>query len=520
MATPGSVSDAVASDDVVTVLSATALVPVGVARSEQGSANRRKGRGSQGCCTRFIDYSIHKIFLPGTKLSRARYELLRSGPVALCLALLFLPTVTGGELNGWLYLVFQAAYAVSPGVFALAAYALLYSLPSQVSCALVIAGALAVHTALSGIAVATFSGRALAFALPAALVVSAVIILAFLAGATVKSIIYARMKAGSSGGDKLPSMCSLLCSMKYQPNNQHSNGPVQGLLNLDAMVPFRRLLSAFCVLLAAYYWCQVYTTTLTSDLIAWLGEGSSWSFIVVLLFDLSMRVATYVVGEVTKPSRLVKSGVGADSAQTVHTVFKQALTLLGMVYQRFLFLNFTTVSSVSIAVMQRLVLEIITGPGFMTRRFRSFLVELKRVLAMLFGKLEPVPPYAEYLQAALRDNMYKKIAEFTSLLTWLASLLWLRVGYNSAVYPYSEAEVPTSSLELYIQYAVLFVVAEIPILFLTRGLAAANNVQFFDAAVQVVFHCPAGVIAYVAVCTHVLQDVYVAETAVEPNSFQ
>ena len=33
---------------------------------------------------------------------------------------------------------------------------------------------------------------------------------------------------------------------------------------------------------------------------------------VVLLFDLSMRVATYVVGEVTKPSRLVKSGVGAD----------------------------------------------------------------------------------------------------------------------------------------------------------------------------------------------------------------
>lgn len=87
------------------------------------------------------------------------------------------------------------------------------------------------------------------------------------------------MKAGSSGGDKLPSMCSLLCSMKYQPNNQHSNGPVQGLLNLDAMVPFRRLLSAFCVLLAAYYWCQVYTTTLTSDLIAWLGEGSSWSFI-------------------------------------------------------------------------------------------------------------------------------------------------------------------------------------------------------------------------------------------------
>lgn len=127
------------------------------------------------------------------------------------------------------------------------------------------------------------------------------------------------------------------------------------------------------------------------------------------------------------------------------------------------------------------------------------------------------------------------------MLTWLASLLWLRVGYNSAVYPYSEAEVPTSSLELYIQYvvvanaaqqcfglmpccwfryAVLFVVAEIPILFLTRGLAAANNVQFFDAAVQVVFHCPAGVIAYVAVCTHVLQDVYVAETAVEPNSFQ
>lgn len=72
MATPGNVSDAVASDDVVTVLSATALVPVGVARSEQGSANRRKGRGSQGCCTRFIDYSIHKIFLPGTKLSRAR----------------------------------------------------------------------------------------------------------------------------------------------------------------------------------------------------------------------------------------------------------------------------------------------------------------------------------------------------------------------------------------------------------------------------------------------------------------
>lgn len=70
------------------------------------------------------------------------------------------------------------------------------------------------------------------------------------------------------------------------------------------------------------------------------------------------------------------------------------------------------------------------------------------------------------------------------------------------------------------RYAVLFVVAEIPILFLTRGLAAANNVQFFDAAVQVVFHCPAGVIAYVAVCTHVLQDVYVAETAVEPNSFQ
>ena len=107
---------------------------------------------------------------------------------------------------------------------------------------------------------------------------------------------------------------------------------------------------------------------------------------VVLLFDLSMRVATYVVGEVTKPSRLIKSGVGADrlvcfapglavcgcvdassvttwmwrlpSAQTVHTVFKQALTLLGMVYQRFLFLNFTTVSSVSIAVIQRLVLEV------------------------------------------------------------------------------------------------------------------------------------------------------------------
>ena len=79
--------------------------------------------------------------------------------------------------------------AVSPGVFALAAYALLYSLPSQVSCVLVIAGALAVHTALSGIAVASFSGRALAFALPAALVVSAVIILAFLAGATVKSYV-------------------------------------------------------------------------------------------------------------------------------------------------------------------------------------------------------------------------------------------------------------------------------------------------------------------------------------------
>ena len=73
----------------------------------------------------------------------------------------------------------------------------------------------------------------------------------------------------------------------------------------------------------------------------------------------------------------------------------------------------------------RCVSQIITGPGFMTRRFRSFLVELKRVLAMLFGKLEPVPPYAEYLQAALRDNMYKKV-RCTSL--WSASCRVLTVS--------------------------------------------------------------------------------------------
>ena len=53
----------------------------------------------------------------------------------------------------------------------------------------------------------------------------------------------------------------------------------QVLPTLNRMVAFWVLLAGFTVLLAAYYWCQVYTGSIMLDITAALGVGSSYQFI-------------------------------------------------------------------------------------------------------------------------------------------------------------------------------------------------------------------------------------------------
>ena len=107
----------------------------------------------------------------------------------------------------------------------------------------------------------------------------------------------------------------------------------QVLPTLNRMVAFWVLLAGFTVLLAAYYWCQVYTGSIMLDVTAAVGAGSSYQFIgtpshraqhlvlsgsdphgvwccaVIALFDVTMRGFTLLMATAVKIQVLRRAGV-------------------------------------------------------------------------------------------------------------------------------------------------------------------------------------------------------------------
>ena len=76
------------------------------------------------------------------------------------------------------------------------------------------------------------------------------------------------------------------------------------------------------------------------------------------------------------------------------------------------------------------------------------------ILAVARGLCNSTPhvrSYKTFLTDQFTLHMYGHVANYTSLVAWALALLWLRFGYNSAVYPFSDASVASDSFWLFLE---------------------------------------------------------------------
>ena len=111
-------------------------------------------------------------------------------------------------------------------------------------------------------------------------------------------------------------------SVRRRPRSPMDRRVPSFVLNAQALLPFRRLLLTLTLLLAAYYWFQVYTTTVSSDINAFLGEGSNYTFLSAWRWR---RVGAVVEGE---------AGAGKRRGATVATVEAHPRSLFVFPLQR------------------------------------------------------------------------------------------------------------------------------------------------------------------------------------------
>ena len=477
----------------------------------------------------------HYILAPGSLQYRCKYEVLRSGPLLLCFAFLFIPTTTDGKLDVWLFsCAFHTSYAAVAELFGLCAFGLLYPLPHVLPTLCVMAVTLGLQATLVYLSVNNLSGRALQFAIPASLLAVATVYLIFLAwhaffprrpAAALNTTLAQEQSVSVVVRDPVKlsrprSKTYALTPNGLEPARTLKRPATQQVLpTLNRVVAFWVLLAGFTVLLAAYYWCQVYTGSIMLDVTAAVGAGSSYQFIVIALFDLSMRGFTLLMATAVKIQVLRRAGVPKNKAEALHIILIFSVQLLHMVYERFLFLSFTTLWSVAIAIAEGIFVKLCFGPLRMTKWFfnarRAAYAGCSRRCGV---RRRTSPHYDAFLHHGMTAYLFKKIADHASLALWLLSVLWLRFGYNSSVYPYGTATVSSDSLHLYIQYSGMFVLAEVVLVVFTRCMALHKGVEYFDTAVEIIFREPLAVLAFVFVGTHVMQDVYVAQIILEPHA--